>query len=167
VQALLAHRARSGAPPRRPAPPHLPPPPSRSPQLSPSLDAAPAPRRRPPGPAAAPLHPRLDREPAAAHLRWGPRAIAVLTLAFAPVTRAMPGVRLGPAGEAACRPPALRGEGAEGTASVLCACDVVGTVWSLADSKRPAVTYHAEGARRSTKEAGGFSRVRGVRIGEL
>src|SRR3990172_10851845 len=42
----------------------------------------------------------------------------MLTLAFAPVTRAMPGVRLGPAGEAACRPPASRGDGAEGTACV-------------------------------------------------
>jgi hypothetical protein len=43
----------------------------------------------------------------------GQRAIAVLTLAFAPVKRAIPGVRLGPAGEAAFRPPASRGEGAE------------------------------------------------------
>ena len=50
------------------------------------------------------------------------RAIAVLTLAFALVTRALPGVRLRPAGEAAFRPPASRGEGAEGTAFVhLCA----------------------------------------------
>jgi len=49
----------------------------------------------------------------------GQRAIAVRTLAFAPVTRAMPGVRLGPAGEAACRPPGSLGEGAEGAAFVL------------------------------------------------
>ena len=48
----------------------------------------------------------------------GQRAIAVPTLAFAPVKRAIPRVRLGPAGEAACRPPASRGEGAEGTAFV-------------------------------------------------
>jgi hypothetical protein len=53
----------------------------------------------------------------------GQRAIAVRTLAFAPVTRAMPGVRLGPAGVAACRPPAPRDEGAEGVALLrLCAC---------------------------------------------
>jgi len=32
--------------------------------------------------------------------------------------RARSGVRLGPAGEGACRPPASRGEGAEGTACV-------------------------------------------------
>ena len=48
----------------------------------------------------------------------GQRAIAVLTLKFAPVKRAMPRVRLGPAGEAACRPPESRGEGAQGTAFV-------------------------------------------------
>jgi len=46
----------------------------------------------------------------------------VLTLAFAPVKRAIPGVRLGPAGEAAFRPPGSRGEEAEGERlSVLCA----------------------------------------------
>jgi len=67
----------------------------------------------PPGPAAAPLRPLLDREPVAAQDGPGQRAIAVLTLAFAPVKRAIPGVRLGPAGEAAFRPPASRGEGAE------------------------------------------------------
>jgi len=39
-------------------------------------------------------------------------------LAFPPVTPAIPGVRLGPAGQAACRPPASRGEGAEGAACV-------------------------------------------------
>ncbi len=50
-------------------------------------------------------------------LGGGRRVIAVPTLAFAPVTRAMPGVRLGPAGAAACRPPASRGERAERTAS--------------------------------------------------
>jgi hypothetical protein len=48
----------------------------------------------------------------------GQRAIAVLTLAVAPVKRGMPHVRLGPAGETASRPPASRGEGAEGTAFV-------------------------------------------------
>ena len=78
---------------------------------------APAPRRRPPGPAAAPLRTLLDREPVAAQDGSGQRGIAVLTLAFAPVTRAIPGVRLGPE-EAAFRPPASRGEGAEGTPSV-------------------------------------------------
>jgi hypothetical protein len=101
-----------------PAWPHQRPPPSRRPQLSSSLDAAPATRWRPPGPAAAPLRSLLDREPVAAQDGPGQRAIAVLTLAFAPVTRAMLGVRLGPAGEAVCRPPASRGEGAEGTACV-------------------------------------------------
>jgi hypothetical protein len=40
----------------------------------------------------------------------------VLTLAFTPVKRAVLGLRLGPAGEAAFRPPASRGEGAEGVA---------------------------------------------------
>src|SRR3990172_48680 len=45
---------------RRLAPPHRPPPHSRSPRLSPSLDAAPAPRLRLPGSAAAPLPSRLD-----------------------------------------------------------------------------------------------------------
>ena len=73
----------------------------------------------PPGPAAARLRPLLDREPVAAQDGPGDRAIEVLTLAFAPVKRAIPGVRLGPAGEAAFRrPPASRGEGAEGTAFV-------------------------------------------------
>jgi hypothetical protein len=38
-------------------------------------------------------------EPVAAQDGSGQRVIAVLTLAFAPVTRAMPGVSLGPAGE--------------------------------------------------------------------
>jgi hypothetical protein len=42
----------------------------------------------------------------------------LLTLAVAPVKRAMPGVRLGPAGEAACHPSASRGEGTEGAAFV-------------------------------------------------
>src|SRR5713226_2901294 len=79
---------------------------------------APAPRRRPPGPAAAPLRTLLDREPVAAQDAPGHRAIVVLTFAFAPVKRAIPGVRLGLAGEAAFRPPASRGEGAEGTAFV-------------------------------------------------
>ena len=82
------------APPRRPAPPHLPPPHSRSPRPSPSLDAAPG-TRRCPRPAAAPLRPLLDREPVAAQDGPGHRAIAALTLAFAPVTRAVPGLRLG------------------------------------------------------------------------
>jgi len=41
----------------------------------------------------------------------------VLTLAFAPVKRAIPGVRLGPAGEAAFRPSGSGGEGAEGSVS--------------------------------------------------
>ena len=68
--------------------------------------APPRPRSRTPPPA-------LDREPVAAQDGPGQRAIAVLTLAFAPVKRAIPGVRLGPAGEAAFRPPASRGEGAE------------------------------------------------------
>ena len=36
----------------------------------------------------------------------------MLTLAFPPVKRAIPGVRLRPAGEAAFRPPGARGEGA-------------------------------------------------------
>jgi len=71
----------------------------------------------PPGPAAAPLHPLLDREPVAAQDGSGQGAIAVLTLAFAPVKRAIPGVRLGPAGQAALRPPASRDAGAGGTAS--------------------------------------------------
>jgi hypothetical protein len=66
----------------------------------------------PPGPAAAPLRLLLDREPVAAPDGPGHGAIAVPTLAFAPVTRAMPSVRLGPAGEATFRPPASRGEGA-------------------------------------------------------
>jgi len=48
----------------------------------------------------------------------GQRAIAVLTLAFALVKRAIPGVRLGPAGEAAFRPPASRGEGPKRAAFV-------------------------------------------------
>jgi len=76
------------------------------------------PRAARPGPAAAPLRPLLDREPVAAQDGPGQRAIAVLTLAFAPVKRAIPRVRLGPAGEAAFRPPASRGEGADGTAFV-------------------------------------------------
>lgn len=42
--------------------------------------------------------------------RPGRRVIALLTPAFAPVTRALPTVRLGPAREAACRRPASRGE---------------------------------------------------------
>ncbi len=42
----------------------------------------------------------------------------MLSTLFAQVTRALPGVRPGPAGEAACRPPASRGEGAEGAAWV-------------------------------------------------
>jgi hypothetical protein len=71
-----------------------------------------------PGPAAAPLRPLRDREPVAAQDGRGQRAIAVPTPVFAPVTRALPGVRLGPAGEAAFRPPASRGEGAEGAAFV-------------------------------------------------
>jgi hypothetical protein len=65
-----------------------------------------------------PPRPLLDREPVAAQDGSGQRGIAVLTLAFAPVTRAIPGVRLGPAEEAAFRPPAMRSEGAEGTAFV-------------------------------------------------
>ena len=84
MQAILAPRARSGAP-------------------------------APPGPAAAPLGPLRDREPVAAPDVPGQRAIAVLTLAVAPVKQAPPGVRLGPTGEGACRPPASRGERAEGT----------------------------------------------------
>ena len=74
--------------------------------------------RAPPGAAAAPLGPLLDREPVAAQDGPGQRTIAVLMLAFAPVKRAMPGVGLGPAGEAACRPPASRGERAAGAAVV-------------------------------------------------
>src|SRR3990167_4222057 len=79
---------------RRPAPPHLPPPHSRSPWLSPSLDATPD-TRRCPRPAAVPLRPPLAREPVATQDGPGHRAIAVLTLALAPVTRAVPGLRLG------------------------------------------------------------------------
>jgi len=95
VQAILTYLARSDAP-APPAPPHLPPPHSRSPRPSPSLslDAAPDTRRYP-RPAAAPLRPPLAREPVAAQDGPGHRAIAVLTLAFAPVTRAVPGLRLG------------------------------------------------------------------------
>jgi hypothetical protein len=69
-------------------------------------------------PRTAPLRPLLDREPVAAQDGLGHRAIAVLTLAFALLKRPIPGVRLGPAGEAAFRPPASRGEGAEGAAFV-------------------------------------------------
>ena len=66
-------------------------------QLSLSLDAAPATRRRRPlGPNAAPLRPLLDREPVAAQDGSGQRGIAVLTLAFAPVTRAIPVSGWGP-----------------------------------------------------------------------
>jgi hypothetical protein len=57
-----------------------------------------------PGPAAAPLRPLLDRGSVAAHDGPGQRGFVVLTLAFAPVKRTIPGVRLGPAEEAAFRP---------------------------------------------------------------
>jgi len=52
----------------------------------------------------------------------GHRAIAVLTLACAPVKRASPGVRLGIRRGAASRPPASRGDGAEGAAFVRLLC---------------------------------------------
>jgi hypothetical protein len=93
VQAILTYLARSGAP-APPAPPHLPPPHSRSPRPSPSLDAAPD-TRPCPRPAAAPLRPPPARAPVAAQDSPRHRAIAVLTLAFAPVPRAVPGLRLG------------------------------------------------------------------------
>ena len=64
----------------------------------------------------------FDRAPEAAQDGSDHRAIAVPTLAFAPMKRAIPGVRLGPAGEAALRLPGSRSEGAEGERlSVLCA----------------------------------------------
>ena len=65
-----------------------------------------------------PLRPLLDCGPVAAQHGAGQRAIAVLPLAFAPVKRALPGVRWGPAGETACRPPASHREGAEGAAFI-------------------------------------------------
>jgi len=58
----------------------------------------------------------MGRSPVEAQDGPGHRAIAVLTLAVAPVTRALPRVRLGPAGQAAFHPPAPHGEGAEGAA---------------------------------------------------
>jgi hypothetical protein len=60
----------------------------------------------------------LTASPWRRRMARGQRAIAVPTLAFAPVTRAVPGVRLGPAGQVASRPPASRGEEAERTAFV-------------------------------------------------
>jgi hypothetical protein len=106
------------APPRRPAPPHPRPPHSRSPRLSPSLDAAPDTPRRPPAPQPHPSARVLTASPWRRRMARGQRAITVPTLAFAPVTQAIPGVRLEPAGEAAFRPPASRDEGTEGAAFV-------------------------------------------------
>ena len=76
--------------------------------------------------------PVLTRAPWRRTMALGQRAIVMLTLAFAPGTRAVQGPRWGSAGPAACRPPgSRRRELRERPLSVLCASiDVVMTMRS-------------------------------------
>jgi hypothetical protein len=87
VQAILAHLARSGAP--------APTGPTGSPRLSPSLDAAPDTRQRPPRARSRTPHPLLDREPVAAQDGSGSEGDRGADPRLRPGKASSPGVRLG------------------------------------------------------------------------